>query len=718
MALKWFNRNDVHVIGNFDEIFAQAGPWANPDTSLVRHYLRELYWEASKAGWTSKDGRKGKNRKKPPSKRVMKEIQAEKDSAEHLNLELLENCQRDWPEEERTTIPASVINWHGGLYTHPAMPRKDFEEKGEHFNKVIKKIADCEVHVLQSQAYHPNEDTRNETDIYFSYIVQLRNADKSTKAELVADDLANRRNFSRLLLSKGFTPFTGDDRDFLRFLYFLIKKQSYPVVYSRANWGEIEPGLFLFRNGVYDTRESRFHAGDSHYRIPYKDKYLICPEGTEQVKPPLFFPARPDSEPVLSEMMCQWERLDGSLNVRLSIGFVIAGLFSRLIMNTYNFFPILFYYGPRGTGKSTSMDWLMAMMGYPSGNRQSVSKLNTSRAVTRRMTLPRYYPFALDDYRNHQTNSNVPNMDSAILNWAHHTGSGIARKTQDTRTRDFPMKATVLMTGNDKPTDDAVVDRLIILPYIKRLRGEELRQLRYLFQNSGRWGEFVALVLEQFQSIKAVLFERIPYYNEKFHARGLDGRTSLKYAYVLAALDAITAFMPSLRHWKQTGEEFFETLVDSILKEKQAQEENEPLLQFFEEMNLYALETDRGYRGTGDRQMLDQRHFRIIEQVQIKDDSGNPRACTDVVAIHLGRIWQTLHAHHSVVTQNYTEKYIQVLLEQSPFFMAKSQQVSLTRDSKGKEKTNLRCYYLNLGELQKRRVLENLIEEGHNNETK
>lgn len=710
LALEWFNRNDMRFNGKFDELFGQARSLPDPNTSLTRHYLEELYGEASLVGWKPKPFRKGANRKRPPSKGMMKAIQAEKDSAQNLGVELATHRQKDRPEEEQSVIPASVINWEGGLYTHPAMFKKDFRTGEEGLNRVLKKIADCEVHVEQALEHHPDENEDEETGAYFTYVVRLQNASKTINAEISAEDLLHRRNFSRLLLSKGFTHFTGSEEDFGRFLNFLIKKQRYPVVHTRTSWGEIEPGIFLFRNGVYDTRESRFYPADSRNRILYRGKHLVCPVGTEQVQPPRFCPAGPDSQAVLSQMLQHWERLNGEMNVRLSVGFAIASMFSRQIMKLSKLFPLLFYYGPRGTGKSTSMDWVMAMVGYAQGNRQSVSKSNTLKSINRRMTLSRYYPFAFDDYRHHRGNSHAPNLDSSILNWSHHTGTGIARKTQDTRTRDFPMKATVLMTGNEKPTDEAVLDRLILLVYRKRLDKKELEQLADLFRNSSRWGEFVALLLEHYQHVQTILFERLPYYNQKLIDRGLDGRTSQKYAGILAALDTVPEFLPSLSSWQRTGQEFFETLVEAIRKEKQSQEENHPLLEFFSEMNLYALEAERGYSGVPNYRVLDQRHYKIIEKAQIKDAQGKLIGCSNVLAIHLGRIWQTLNNHHSLITQNYSKEYIQSMMEQSPFYVTKSQQVYLWQDAGGGRKANLRCYYLNLAELEKQGILENLLE--------
>jgi hypothetical protein len=109
--------------------------------------------------------------------------------------------------------------------------------------------------------------------------------------------------------------------------------------------------------------------------------------------PPVLSVPKDDTKQLLAEKFLLWEQFNGSLNVRTTLGYAVACVFSREIIEKLDGFPILFKFGERGTGKSTSMDWFMALFGYQNGNRQSVSKQNTVKSVIRRMTLPRSFPF-------------------------------------------------------------------------------------------------------------------------------------------------------------------------------------------------------------------------------------------------------------------------------------------------------------------------------------
>jgi len=190
------------------------------------------------------------------------------------------------------------------------------------------------------------------------------------------------------------------------------------------------------------------------------------------------------------------------------------------------------------------MDWFMSLFGYQNGNRQSVSKQNTVKSVIRRMTLPRSFPFFLDDYRNHETNSQAPDMTSSILNWYHRIGTAMAKKSTDHQTIETPMKACVVMTGNDKPTDPAVLSRLVILNYNKFLKKEELQQISDVSDYTPRFSEFLSLIFENYEKIREdfFIFHKT---NQTFLSnQGFEGRTVNNWAIILAGLQSIKKTFP------------------------------------------------------------------------------------------------------------------------------------------------------------------------------
>jgi energy-coupling factor transporter ATP-binding protein EcfA2 len=78
------------------------------------------------------------------------------------------------------------------------------------------------------------------------------------------------------------------------------------------------------------------------------------------------------------------------------------------------------------------------------------------------------------------------------------------------------------------------------------------------------------------------------------------------------------------------------------------------------------------------------------------------------LAIHIPRIWNSLQDVRAAITGKQQKSTIESMLVNSNYCLAKSRQVLLTSGS-GSGKSNLRCYYLSVKQLEKRGLLEEVI---------
>jgi hypothetical protein len=86
-----------------------------------------------------------------------------------------------------------------------------------------------------------------------------------------------------------------------------------------------------------------------------------------------------------------------------------------------------------------------------------------------------------------------------------------------------------------------------------------------------------------------------------------------------------------------------------------------------------------------------------------------PVKSKDVLAIHLNRIWETLQSRQAEVTREIKFSILLSLIQNSKYFIAKSQQTLLTREI-GSDKTgNFRCIFLDLKEIEKSGQLSEVI---------
>ena len=535
ILMEWLIQTKNNIPPKFDEWWDDVSLTSYQKENVQKYLNDHVFKVAKEIGWLPKSVRKGQQTKKPPSKRAIQskaeEIDHDKDTEAQLHISKAKQKKGN----SKHYIPKHVINKFGGCYIHPALKKDAIPKSDPEFKGILQKIVDCEVHVLEAIEFVSDTQSRQGEDKEVKYVLEFTNK-KGKHAIGIAthEELTTKTRFSNFLVSKGFVKFMGGTKEFDLFHEFLINGQDYPTIKTPLSWGEFKPGVFLFRNGIYDTKTNFFCEADDKGRIRYKDSYIVCPDGREQILSPKLRISNETTRSFLAEKFSLWDSFNGDVNVRSTLGYAVACVFSRIIKEKNSSFPLLFKFGIKGTGKSSSMDWFMALFGYPFGNRQTISKLNTIKGLARTMSLPRSYPFFLDDYRNSGSNSQAPNLTSSILNWYHRLGSFMALKTTDNKTSTTPMKACVVMTGNDKPEDPAALSRMIVLNYNKFLRREELNRLSEVTDHTDRFSEFLHLILCDYSNLKVLYGKYLE--TNKAYLRGQDfeGIASDNWAVVLA----------------------------------------------------------------------------------------------------------------------------------------------------------------------------------------
>ncbi|NBC64637.1 MAG: hypothetical protein GVY07_03085 [Bacteroidetes bacterium] len=718
LALEWYLKTKNSPPGLFDEFWDGLG-LTSYQLHTLDDYLKETIYDlAKRAGWIPKALRKGKHKKRSPLKGIMKEVAEELNARHALKTNLEMSRERHIPDQLKSFIPASIVNKSGACYFHPHMKREDIPENEHDYLKGLTKIVDCEVRVLEAIEYVTEQQGRMADDKEVRYKLELNDKrGKQVVTEVTHEELTTKTRFSSFLVSKGFIKFIGENHHFDMFHAFLINEQDYPTLRNLTSWGEYRPGEFLFENGLFSVNDGRFHPADEKLRIQTKNKLLICPSGSEQVMPPVLSTVKGDTRELLTDKFLLWEQFNGALNVRTTLGYAVACVFSREIVDKLDGFPILFKFGERGTGKSTSMDWLMALFGYQNGNRQSVSKQNTVKSVIRRMTLPRSFPFFLDDYRNHETNSQAPDMTSNILNWYHRIGTAMAKKSTDHQTIETPMKACVVMTGNDKPTDPAVLSRLVILNFNKFLKKGELQRVSEVSDVTPRFSEFLALILENYEIIREHFFIHLKDNQTELSNQGFEGRTVNNWAIILAGLQSIITIFPGLHAWFDNFEAFRSDIYNAIRKEQSLHTEHNPIHEFFQAIEHYATQRfDPGSEPPGKYLTLDHRHFRIKEFEEVRDHTGKVIYRGPVLAVHLKRVWSSLQDIRASITSEMSLTVLESHLQNSSYFLDKSVQMLLTKSMGAKKEGNVRCYILNVNELISKGMMEELIDKARDYE--
>lgn len=235
--------------------------------------------------------------------------------------------------------------------------------------------------------------------------------------------------------------------------------------------GQHGDGFFSFSNGIYHN--SSWLPVDDRGIISLNDKayYIPCGNKTYNNNPSLFSNEKKvvhNPRPITFE---EWATLHKKVFGNASmpaILFGVACLFSDIVFAKYNFFPLLFLYGEGGSGKGELIRSVQYLFGKPQDPLHLSSDANTDKAKIRELAQFRNLVICLEEYRN--GNDKTINMLKGL--WDRF---GYKRSVMDSsyRTETVPISSGVMVTGNDYPTDDPLLQRLIVLELNKNQRSNE-----------------------------------------------------------------------------------------------------------------------------------------------------------------------------------------------------------------------------------------------------
>jgi len=273
------------------------------------------------------------------------------------------------------------------------------------------------------------------------------------------------------------------------------------------------------------------------------------------------------------------------------------------------------------------------------------------------------------------------------------------------------MKACVVMTGNDKPTDPAVLSRLVILNFNKFLKKGELQRVSDVSDYTDRFSEFLALILENYQDVRHTFFASLKQNQKYLSNQGFEGRTVNNWAIILAGVRSVEQLLPGLSLWFDNFEAFRNEICNAIRKEQSLHSEHNPIHELFQSMEHYATQRfDPASEPPGKYFTLDHRHFRIKEFEEVRDHNGEVIYRGPVLAVHLKRVWSSLQDIRASITSEMSLTVLESHLQNSSYFLDKSVQMLLTKSMGAKKEGNVRCYILNVDELLSKGMMEELIE--------
>ncbi len=310
-------------------------------------------------------------------------------------------------------------------------------------------------------------------------LLELRNIKGKVKTiDAETKTLTNFGSFKELVEGAGNFLFMGTAVDHQR-----IKAKLFAQELSCSQvdvLGQNADGFFAFCNGIY--MDKQFLPTDEKGIIKIKDSAYYIPAGNKSYhnNPGLFNNEKKLRYEARNIEFKQWAAMHNKVfgdPGMIAMLFAISCLFSDIIFAKYNFFPLLFLYGEGGSGKGELIRSNQFLFGTPQDPLHLSSDANTDKAKIREMAQFKNLVICLEEFRN--GNDKTVNMLKGLWD---RFGYKRANKDSSYGTETVPISSGVMVTGNDYPTDNPLLQRLIVLELNKNERTQEVRDNFLLMQ--------------------------------------------------------------------------------------------------------------------------------------------------------------------------------------------------------------------------------------------
>lgn len=355
----------------------------------------------------------------------------------------------------RLSFAESPLNyWLIYLERYSNAQKLVFECKGETFKGYIKetkegdepkvkKLADCTIRLLHSVI----DDTQDDKQRMEHYIEIKSSREGKGRVRLDATELVRLDAFKSALQNHR-QLFYGNGDDLTEFAAHLFKPKPPKIRALNTVGYDAKSNGFYFPKFMYDKDGRRIDANsDKYFQDANIKPFMDC------------------ADTVISRLddidLKQFiQHLHGAYGNKglMALGFYVSSLFSHDVFDYYGFFPFLSLYGDPHAGKSFISRLLNRCL-FVDTEGQTMTKANTAKGELRKISQKSSLVCALLEGRKDAARFDY---DSILPLYNRNALYSRATTSQDNRTHDLPLKATMSFVWNHecftlKPAKERVI---------------------------------------------------------------------------------------------------------------------------------------------------------------------------------------------------------------------------------------------------------------------
>lgn len=296
-------------------------------------------------------------------------------------------------------------------------------------------------------------------------LIEITNEWKCNRVvDVASGKFISIEQFQQLIYAEGNFIFFGTRVHFLRIINSI--SNSFPIANELITLGWQREGFYAFANGIFNSQfqavnEFGITKHDDHlYFSPSFSKiYSDVREDDDSYENDRFFIYK---KPVVS--FSEWAALFCNVygdKSKIGIAFLISSVFRDIIYEKFKFFPHLFLFGEKQSGKS-QFAWSLSNVFFdslPSFNLNSGTQVGFFRRLSRIKNALCWF----DEYSNDIDERRFQSLKAAYDGTGHEKG----KKSTDGRTEITKVQSSCVISGQYLPSrdDNALLTRSILLNF-------------------------------------------------------------------------------------------------------------------------------------------------------------------------------------------------------------------------------------------------------------
>ena len=363
---------------------------------------------------------------------------------------------------------------------------------------------------------------------------------------LPTEDISKKSKFEAACESEGNFVFNGTASQFTRVKEYQYHHEKQAEAITTLGW-QPETKCYAFADAIFDGEKVRRINKDGVVQV--KDQLYYLP-AFSQINKNARTEYRNDRKnkfqpghAIFREYAHQLVLVFGD-NAKVGIAFFMAALFRDIIYDRNGSFPMLFLFGPKGTGKTTFRQFLMRPFGdYGPGDATGLGSASTSKGVSRKLAQFFNQIVPLEEYKNNIANALMEMLKNAFDGM----GYDRAQTSQDNKTHSTAVTSALVIGGQEMPTkENALFSRMILLKFTQsQFEDKEKEEFRVLEEMMADGLGNVLLEILQYRSVMekefAAAFDR-NYKRLRMDAdsSSLEERSLTNIASLLAPFDVLS----------------------------------------------------------------------------------------------------------------------------------------------------------------------------------